>query len=79
MAFFHITIYLLLSLFINKPKKMSPIIDFVRRQLSFNNEVVNQKSIIATEQTHVSTDIIARSGYLNEGKSSLLRKWYREN
>lgn len=48
---------------------MSPIIDFVRRQLSFNNEIVNQKSIIATEQTYASTDIVARSGYLNEGKS----------
>ncbi|GAA5810732.1 hypothetical protein MFLAVUS_004158 [Mucor flavus] len=53
---------------------MSPIIDFVRRQLSFNNEVVNQKSIIATEQTHVSTDIIARSGYLNEGTAMSVSK-----
>lgn len=47
---------------------MSPIIDFVRRQLSFNNEIDNQKSSV-TEQKHASsTDIVARSGYLNEGK-----------
>jgi hypothetical protein len=41
---------------------MSPIIDFVRRQLS------STKLQEEGEQHAATTDLISRSGYLNEGK-----------
>lgn len=45
---------------------MSPIIDFVRRQLSPKQDVANAESNPSKERQNV--DIVSRSGYLNEGK-----------
>lgn len=47
---------------------MSPIIDFVRRQLSSTKLHEEQQ----TATTATTADLISRSGYLNEGKWFIL-------
>lgn len=47
---------------------MSPIIDFVRRQLSSSK--LHEEQHTANAAAANTTDLISRSGYLNEGKYS---------
>lgn len=58
-------LYILFSFFI-----MSPIIDFVRRQLATSEEDSQQVPV------KDETDIISRSGYLNEGKQKKKSIYY---
>lgn len=50
--------------------EMSPIIDFVRRQLS-------STKLHEEQQTATTNDLVSRSGYLNEGKYEIRLNYYQ--